>query len=141
MSQLIIADSCCEQCGTALRAADNYCRICGLSTDRQLATTQPAEQGNAPIDATVILCPTANPPVPHEQSLVARVLENRFYVLAILLCVGPLGLPALWFSRRFSRSVKIATTVVYFTITVVIPLVVAWYLLDITLRPIVDVLG
>ena len=74
-------------------------------------------------------------------ALIAEVLDNRLFVIAILLCAGPIGLPALWFSHRFARRSKIITTTVYFLLTVIVPLAIAWYFLDVAVRPIVDALS
>lgn len=68
-----------------------------------------------------------------------RLLGNRFVVIGLLAVAGPLGLPALWFSRKFSKGTKIATTVLFFLATVVAPLALAYYWLEIALRPLVEV--
>lgn len=68
-----------------------------------------------------------------------RLLGNRLVVVGLLAVAGPLGLPALWLSRRFSKPTKIATTVVFFLATVVAPLALAYYWLEVALRPLVDV--
>ncbi len=73
--------------------------------------------------------------------MVTTVLENRGYVLAILLLAGPIGLPALWFSPRFSRVFKMVTTALYFLVTAILPIVVTWYLLDVAVRPLLEPLG
>ncbi|MDG2383672.1 MAG: hypothetical protein P8N76_18510 [Pirellulaceae bacterium] len=68
----------------------------------------------------------------------APVLNNRWVVLVLLAVVGPLGLPALWFSPRFKPWVKATITLVWFLLTAVVPLAIAWYWLDYALRPLVD---
>jgi hypothetical protein len=83
-------------------------------------------------------------PVPSPDVLTgpgAAWLESRWIVLGLLALTGPIGLPALWLSRRFSRAAKIAGTTVFVLATVVLPLVVAWYLCDVKLRPLVDALS
>jgi hypothetical protein len=141
MSEVIVINDSCSRCGVAFHGSDNYCRNCDL----------PAV---VPVDAVVVeesiesqhelaaapSCQSTMATRP-AQSLVATVLENRGYVIAILLCVGPIGLPALWFSRRFSRRFKIITTGGYFLVTAVLPLAIAWYVLDIAVRPVVDALS
>lgn len=69
------------------------------------------------------------------------VINNRLAVIGIIALLGPLGLPALWFSPRFSRPTKIITTVTYVLLTTVLPIAIAWYWLDYSLRPLVDVFG
>ncbi len=69
---------------------------------------------------------------------VAGLLNSRLAVIGLLLIAGPLGLPALWLSGRFSRGVKIVTTAIYFLLTVVFPLALTYYCCEIALRPLVD---
>lgn len=69
------------------------------------------------------------------------LLSNRLAVVAILALVGPIGLPALWLSPRFSRIAKILTTVLFLLATVALPLAMAYYWLEIALRPLVDAFG
>ena len=69
---------------------------------------------------------------------IGGILNNRLAVVGILALVGPLGLPALWLSRRFSKPTKIITTVLFLLVTVVMPLALAFYWLEIALRPLAD---
>ena len=71
----------------------------------------------------------------------ARLLSNRLVVVGILAIVGPLGLPALWLSPRFTRISKILTTAIFLLVTVVLPLAIAYYWLEIAMRPLVDAFG
>ena len=41
----------------------------------------------------------------------ATVVDSRAYVLTMLACIGPLGLPLLWESRKFGRPAKAVWTV------------------------------
>ena len=66
-------------------------------------------------------------------------LNNRLAVIGIIALIGPLGLPALWFSWRFSKSTKIITTTAYFLVTIVLPIALAWYWLDYSVRPLIEV--
>ena len=72
---------------------------------------------------------------------ISRWLSNRLVVVSLLAIAGPLGLPALWLSPRFSRTAKILTTALFLFVTVVFPLALAYYWLEIALRPLVDVFG
>ena len=72
---------------------------------------------------------------------VQTVLNNRLYIGIIIALIGPLGLPALWFSPRFSKRTKIVLTSLFVFMTTVVPLAVAWYFLDYSLRPLLDVLA
>jgi len=82
------------------------------------------------------------PPViviqPVQPSSIAQSLNNRWLVIGLLLCLGPLGLPALWFSPRFGRVVKVGTTVAYLLLTVVVPVATIFYFLELSLRPLVN---
>lgn len=73
-------------------------------------------------------------------SLTLSVLDNRWLVVGLLLVAGPIGLPALWFSRRFSTKVKVGTTILYAIVTVVFPLAMVWYWCETAVRPLVDAL-
>ena len=70
-----------------------------------------------------------------------RLLDNRWVISALLLAVGPIGLPALWFSRRFSFAAKTGITVLFLLLTAVVPLVVAWYFFEVALRPLLDAMA
>jgi hypothetical protein len=139
MTELIVIEDSCQHCGVTLSAWDNYCRNCGLAAGASELVD--AELIDSPYQTALVAHHSTMVAAAPEQSLVTKILENRFYVISILLCVGPIGLPALWFSRRFSRRAKIITTTCYFLFTVVIPLMVAWYFLNVALRPIVDALN
>ena len=67
-------------------------------------------------------------------------LNHRGIVVVILLTCGPLGLPALWFSPRFSKTTKIIISVLLFAATVIAPLALSWYWLDVAVRPVLDAL-
>jgi hypothetical protein len=117
MPELILAPQC-TSCNAALAAEDQFCRHCGAAA----RFAAPAVRREAKV-------------VPARLS----ILENRAAVIAILLVTGPLGLPCLWFSGRFSRLTKIVTTVAYFGLTVVAPIAITWYWLDVAVRPLLDV--
>jgi hypothetical protein len=68
-------------------------------------------------------------------------LERRWVVLAILLCTGPIGLPLLWLSRRFSRLAKTGLTAGFVLVTVVLPIVLVWYWCDVAIQPVVEALA
>lgn len=71
---------------------------------------------------------------------VAAVLNSRFLVATILLVAGPLGLPALWLSPRFSRVTKALGTLAFLLLTAILPLVGVWYATEVLLRPLADTL-
>ena len=58
--------------------------------------------------------------------------EQLWYVVMMLLAVGPLALPLLWQSRRFSRATKLA-----WTVAVIIIALLATYAL-VAIGPIVE---
>ena len=70
----------------------------------------------------------------------ATLLSHRAIVLGLLLFVGPAALPALWFSPTFSMRSKIITSVIYVGLTILIPLAIMFYWLQIAIAPLMDVL-
>ena len=69
------------------------------------------------------------------------LLERRWVVLAILLCMGPLGLPLVWFNRRFSKLSKIVLTAGFVLVTIVFPIVLVWYWCEVAIRPLAEALA
>ena len=117
--------------------ADPTCNIeavapCAAALQRCEAASNTPSRETAPRDARVVV--EYNPAI-------AGLLNNRLAVIGLVAVAGPLGLPALWFSRRFSRLTKIITTVVFVLVTAVLPLALAYYWLEISLRPLVDAFG
>ena len=68
----------------------------------------------------------------------ARLLNSHAIVWAILLVLGPLGLPALWMSPRYSKTAKVLWTAVLLIGTVVLPIAMTWYWLDTAMQPLLD---
>ena len=104
-------------------------------------------QSTALVEATPVdaLPASASPAPPTTLTIqidprVLAWLNHRGIVVAILLTCGPLGLPALWFSPRFSKTSKIVISVLLFAATVVAPLALSWYWLDVAVRPVLDAL-
>jgi hypothetical protein len=98
-----------------------------VSTGTEIAARFSAVPAAAPDTASVQLEPA-----------VGRVLNSRLAVMAILAVAGPLGLPALWLSSRFSKTAKLITTLVFVLATVVFPLALTYYWVEIALRPLID---
>jgi hypothetical protein len=114
----------CRRCFVVLDAEDNYCRRCGTPTER----VQAAWSAAGPV-ATV---PAAPP------SAGGKFLESRATVLVMLFTVlGPLALPLLWRSSRFSPAWKIGLTLLMLFGTAAI----VWlfgYVIHMTLKPLED---
>ena len=94
-------------------------------------------------DRTGTCSPSLDPPsltIISSDSSVRRLLDNRLLVASLLLVVGPLGLPALWLNRRFSRLTKILGTIGFLLISIVFPIVMTWYWCQHALQPLVDAL-
>ena len=156
MSQLIpnsnplILDNFCGKCGTELLAQDNFCRCCGRqahgSEPTVLATIASTESQP---DSLITNDPNTsrksgtlanhNQQLPSQLDTVQTVLNNRLYVGILIALIGPLGLPALWFSPRFSKQTKIVLTAIFVVLTTVVPLAIAWYFLDYSMRPLLEV--
>lgn len=123
MNELILASIDCTSCGVTLREGARFCSDCG-----------------DPVRATRPLAPALAPSRNLDPRRAAiRILDHRWAVVGLLVAVGPIGLPFLWWSPRFSRPAKIITTILYFGLTVVAPLAVAWYWLDVAVRPLLKV--
>ena len=108
----------CHQCYTMLDVGDNFCRQCGAAT------------GNVP---------TRDRPAPPSAAYRSETKpgwsESPWAVLsALFLFVGPLALPMLWRSRRFSTAWKIVLTVVVVALTVLVIWLI-WYVVAKALQP------
>lgn len=122
-------DNFCHRCGNGVSVDDNFCRRCGNE----------CHQKSCLEDTTIAnVCPPDQVSLAGSNDPVTHLMNNRLLVIGLIAMTGPLGLPALWFSRRFSRPTKIVTTVVYVIATTVVPLAIAWYWLEYSLRPLVD---
>lgn len=143
MQELIVANQICANCESNLLGTENYCADCGTGVN--------ADRNELVIDAQIVNAePNTIPAIrqpPNIQVFVQResqfdrILGNRLHVFGILLMTGPIGLPALWFSPRFSKTAKILLTIALLLVTVVLPLAVAWYYMDIVIRPVADALA
>ena len=158
MSQLIpkstqlIIDNFCGRCGNGLLAQDNFCRHCGTqahgSDDMVWASAVEVEPNSSSLATTNQnqSGPSAGTVANHNQQLsnpadtIQTVLNNRLYVGIVIALIGPLGLPALWFSPRFSNRTKIVLTSIFVLMTAVVPLAVTWYFLDYSMQPLLDAL-
>lgn len=125
MNELVVATICCPQCGTVIAPGSDRCSQCGVPA----AASRDLPVSRHPLAMIEVTTPAT------------AWLDNRWIVTGLLLTVGPVGLLALWLSRRFSRCTKIITTVLFFLATVVLPLAAAWYFCDFALRPLVDAMA
>ena len=132
-STLLIVDNFCGNCGNELSAQDNFCRLCGTQAHGGAAI----DQNGSNIPTTAITNPSQQ--VSSPAGVVQTVLNNRLYVGMVIALIGPLGLPALWFSPRFSNRTKIVLTSIFVVLTTIVPLVIAWYFLDYSMRPLLEV--
>lgn len=134
MSELIVIGESCPQCTTTLAPSANFCSHCGV----------PAAAAS---HQTPWLTPNVQRPVtrsyqqPISGSPWSQALNHRGIVITLLLCIGPLGLPALWFSHKFSQRTKILLTIAYFLVTILLPIFVTWYWVEVSLRPLLDSFG
>lgn len=58
-----------------------------------------------------------------------------------MLLIGPLGLPALWLNRRFSRKSKILGTIGFLLLTIGLPIALTWYWCHHALQPLIEAFG
>ena len=134
----IVADSFCRQCGRRLTPTDNFCGECGTGCRDLIKIVDPMSRTAV---SHVVTQPPSVVSTDDGMQPFDAVVNNRLAVIGIIALLGPLGLPALWFSPRFSRPTKIITTVTYVLLTTVLPIAIAWYWMDYSLRPLVDVFG
>ena len=80
-------------------------------------------------------------PVEEQRPTASTILDNGWAIAGLLFVVGPLGLPALWFSRRFSWKVKLAGTIGLLLLTFVLPAALIWYLYATAIGPVIDALA
>ena len=111
----------CHQCYMMLDVADNFCRQCGTATEN-------VPNGNLARPAGARPQPGTKP----------GWSESPWVVLASLFFfIGPLALPMLWRSRRFSTVWKILITVAVVALTAMV-LWSIWYLFAKALQPLHD---
>lgn len=132
----IVTDRFCRQCGGVLAGEDRFCGECGSPRRETLEFTQPNQQLKVSLGSPHQ--PNQSVAVTSPSDSITSLLNNRFAVVGIIALIGPLGLPALWFSPRFSKTTKTVTTISYVVLTTVVPIVAAWYWLDYSLRPLVE---
>jgi hypothetical protein len=109
MADLVIEATVCHGCYTVLDATDNYCRHCGLST----VSRADLSEGD-PSAASFTARPAFASGIQQ-----AKWSENPWVVLPLLfLVLGPLALPLLWRSGRFTLVWKGVLTVIMVGLTV-----------------------
>jgi hypothetical protein len=147
MKELIVITDRCSNCGAALPAdaVGDRCASCRAPETSLIAAGGSQAAGGAPEGQLVssgaveaVPAPRSGPATIALSGPVAAVLNSRLLVVTILLVAGPIGLPALWLSPRFSRVTKAVTTIGFFLLTVVLPLTGAWYVCEVLLRPLAD---
>jgi hypothetical protein len=112
-STLEIETTICPQCDAVLDIGDRFCRRCG-------APLAAPASGSDTRDAS----PSAG-----------GWLEHPLVVLAaIVLTLGPFGLPLLWRSRRFSQPWKILLTGIILSVVTLVVLTL-WYVFHVALGP------
>jgi len=111
----------CRGCYAVLDAGDKFCRHCGQRVAG--ADAEPAA-GADPVPAQLVVEPPAAR---------SNWSQSRWFVLAMLFVVlGPLAIPMLWRSRRFSVPWKIVLTLLVAILTVAV-LWLVWYVVDKTI--------
>jgi len=107
-----------HQCYTMLDVGDNFCRQCGAAT------------GNVPTGGRAAPGSAA-----YRSETKPGWSESPWIVLSSLfLFVGPLALPMLWRSRRFSTTWKIALSVLVAALTVLV-IWLMWYVIAKAVQP------
>jgi ribosomal protein L40E len=117
----------CRRCFALLEVEDNYCRRCGTPTPRvQTAWAAEGEKGDSPHLPVPLFPPKSGG---------GKLLEGRITVLTMLFAVlGPLALPLLWRSSRFSLAWKVALTLLVLLLTGIV-IGLFSYVVQMTLAP------
>jgi hypothetical protein len=117
----------CRQCFALLDEGDNFCRRCGASATAAPESDRPhpAPGSLGPVLAQLVGGPSARR---------GQWTHHPWFVLTLLLSVGPLGLPVLWRSREFSRTWKAALSVLVVALTALLVWQV-WYFMFKALEP------
>ncbi len=132
----IWADNYCGHCGERVGLQDNFCRNCGTGCHISIGDVVTAERAIGSVGHGNQTPVALNR---HPSTLITDVLSKRWMVIGIIALIGPMGLPALWFSPRFSRITKIVATALYVLLSAAIPILLVWYFLDYSMQPLVDV--
>ena len=112
-STLEIETTVCPQCDAVLDVGDRFCRRCGVPLVASAPRTDTRDTSKA----------------------TGGWLEHPLVVLAaMLLMLGPFGLPLLWRSRRFSHSWKILLTGIVLSVATFVVLTL-WYVFHVALGP------
>ncbi len=106
----------CRQCSEFMDIGDNFCRCCGTISDVGTARVKTGKLTPPAALASV----EAGPKPPNWTESPVTVL------LGLFVFFGPLALPLLWRSRRFTRAWKIALTVVVLLATYAL----CWYMAE-----------
>jgi hypothetical protein len=107
MNSPIVPKIVCQRCRAALDAEDNYCRRCGTPTANLAGASGGA--GAAFFGAG---------PANSSRQRSAWWDHPWFVVAMLFLVIGPLALPMLWRSHRFTQGWKIVLTVLVTILTV-----------------------
>ena len=124
MNELVVATPLCDRCGREKSIESQGCPDCEA---RRVSVVLQPQVATIAQRGPVLIMP--------------QYLQRRWVVLAILLCTGPIGLPLVWLSRRFSLLAKIGLTAGFVLLTVVLPIVLVWYWCDVAIHPLVEALG
>jgi hypothetical protein len=134
----IVKNKFCSHCGRPFLAADNFCGECGTACHDLFGNVDPMSRtsvGHIAAESSSVVVTSDG------MRTINAFVNNRLAVIGIIAFIGPLGLPALWFSPRFAKRTKITITATYVLLTTIVPLVIAWYWLDYSLRPLVEAFG
>jgi hypothetical protein len=118
----------CRRCCGGVDAVDSFCRRCGFPINIG-ESTAPTSLASGAVRAEVVRAPSK------PAGVAARWSESPWVVLILLFFVlGPLGLPMLWRSRRFSLLWKLLLTALMTAVTILI-LAMVWYAVYQALAP------
>lgn len=126
----------CSSCRHRMNPEDNFCRNCGVDCRGLIVPPGSPIHLDRYGNHRSTEIATVDSPLDFQ-----KVVDNRMVVVGLIAFLGPVGLMALWFSRRFTKPTKIIVTTSYVLLAFVLPIAITWYWLNVSVRPIVDMLG
>ena len=131
----------CPCCVAVIDVQDNFCRYCGAAlneapvpVDKAAGVPSEVVPSNG-LSYTPSTAPAANLPI--QGTGLSNWMQSRTAVLlALFVVLGPLAIPMLWRSDRFSTAAKIALTVLVLVLTVVVVWLIGYVLSVYILEPI-----
>ena len=129
----------CPCCVAVVDVQDNFCRYCGAALNETPSPGGEAD-GISPAVAPpngLAVSPSTAAGLPIQGTGLSSWIQSRTAVfVALFVVLGPLAIPMLWRSDRFSRAAKIVLTALVLVLTVVVVWLIGYVLSVYILEPI-----